>query len=68
MIAFESVYGTHEEAKKCVEFLDKAYGPLPNLTLTPRRDAKGQPFYPRQASHALWGLSYYSFNNHTRKD
>jgi len=66
MIAFESVYGTPEEAKKCVEFLDKAYGPLPNLTLTPRHDAKGQPFYPRQASHALWGLSYYSFNNHTR--
>lgn len=65
MIAFEAVYGTHAEAKRCVEFLDKAYGPLPDLTLTPHRDTKRQPFYPRQASHVLWGLSYYSFDNNT---
>jgi hypothetical protein len=68
MIAFESVYGTHPEAKRCVEFLDKAYGPLPDLTLTPRHDTKVQPFYPRQASHALWGLAYYYFNNQTDHD
>ena len=65
MIAFEAVYGTHAEAKRCVEFLDKAYGPLPDLTLTPHRDTKRQPFYPRQATHVLWGLSYYSFDNNT---
>jgi hypothetical protein len=63
MIAFEATYGSHEEAKRVVEYLNKAYGPIPDLSLTPRRNGKSSPFYPRQVAHVLWGLSYYYYSN-----
>ena len=61
MIAFESTYGSREEARRVVEYLNKAYGPIPDLSLTPRHNGKSSPFYPRQVAHALWGLSYYCY-------
>jgi hypothetical protein len=54
-------WGHPNEAATALAAIDRDYGPVPHLRLTPAPAEPSSKFYPRQASHVLWGLALQAY-------
>ena len=61
LLGFLGRWGTPEEAQRVERVILKEYGTFPRLRVLPVASGEDGEFYPRDAAHALFGLSHLLF-------